>query len=203
MSVSLANDLVDLLFVCGGIHHDLMASAIKFIEIQGLSPIIICMATYSTSLVANAFLYKARQSGVQVSHMKLQKLVFFIHAWSLASTGASYVDERPEAWPYGPVFGSLYHELKSFGSRDIDSYLMQMNSETGERQALIPVFSDGAFWGLLDQVWNRYGSFSALQLSALTHESGGPWEQARQTHVGWLPDEVVRDYYRPQIQHVN
>ena len=194
---------VSLLFVYGGIYQKFMASAIEFVEIQGLRPIIHHMATYSTNLVANAFLYKARQSGVQVSHMKLQKLVFFMHAWSLASTGASYVNERPEAWPYGPVFDSLYHELKSFGSRDIDAYLTQMNSETGERQALIPVFSDSAFWGLLEQVWNRYGSFSALQLSALTHEAGGPWEQARQTHAGWLPDEVVRDYYRPQIPHAN
>lgn len=161
------------------------------------------MATYSPSLVANAFLYKALQSGVRVSHMKLQKLVFFIHAWSLASTSASYVSERPEAWTYGPVFDSLYHELKNFGSRDIDAYLMQMNSETGERQALVPVLADGAFWTLLDQVWDRYSSLSALQLSALTHEAGGPWEQSRQTGRGWLSDDIVRDHYRQQIQHVN
>lgn len=161
------------------------------------------MATYSPSLVANAFLYKARQSGVQVSHMKLQKLVFFIHAWSLASTGASYVSEQPEAWTYGPVFDTLYHELKNFGSRDIDAYLMQMNSETGERQALVPVFTDGAFWTLLGQVWDRYSSLSALQLSALTHEAGGPWERARQTGSGWLSDDMVRDHYRPQIQHAS
>jgi uncharacterized phage-associated protein len=180
-----------------------MASTIKSVEFQGLSPIISHMATYSTSLVANAFLYKARQSGARVSHMKLQKLVFFLHAWSLASTGGSYVNERPEAWDYGPVFDSLYHELKSFGSRDIEGYLTQMNSETGLRVAQIPVFSDSAFWGLLDQVWYRYSSFSALQLSALTHEAGSPWEQARQTRSGWLPDEIIRDYYRPQIPHGN
>ncbi|MEY2890682.1 MAG: hypothetical protein RJA98_590 [Pseudomonadota bacterium] len=161
------------------------------------------MARYSPSLVANAFLYKARRSGAQVSHMKLQKLVFFMHAWSLASSEASYVDEQPQAWTYGPVFDSLYHELKSFGSRDIDAYLMQMSAETGERQAMIPVLTDSAFWGLLDQVWDRYSGFSALQLSALTHEAGGPWEQARQSHAGWLQDDIVRDYYRPQLQNGN
>ena len=179
-----------------------MATAIEFIEIQGLRPIIHFMATYNTSLVANAFLYKARQSGAQVSHMKLQKLVFFMHAWSLASSGESYVNETPEAWTYGPVFDSLYHELKNFGSRDIDSYLTQMNSETGERQTLVPVFTDTAFWGLLDQVWDRYSPLSALQLSALTHEAGGPWEQARRSGRGWLSNDIVRDHYRPQIPHV-
>ena len=175
----------------------------KFVEIQGLSPIIRYMATYSPSLVANAFLYKAKQSGAQISHMKLQKLVFFMHAWSLASTGASYVSEPPEAWTYGPVFDSLYHELKSFGSRDIDTYLMQMNPTTGERQPMVPVLSDVTFWGLLEQVWDRYSPLSALQLSALTHESGSPWEQARNTKAGWIRDEAVRDYYRPQLKNGN
>lgn len=135
--------------------------------------------------------------------MKLQKLVFFVHAWSLASTGSSFVSERPEAWQYGPVFDSLYHELKGFGSRDIDAYLTQTNPDTGERQAMVPVFTDTAFWNLLVQVWDRYGQFSALQLSALTHESGGPWEQAHTTQSVWLQDDIVRDYYRPQIQHAN
>lgn len=159
------------------------------------------MSNYSPSLVANAFLYKAKQGGAQVSHMKLQKLVFFMHAWSLASVGQSFVSEGPQAWPYGPVFESLYHHLKNFGSSSVDSYLTQMNPVTGERQAQIPVFTDNEFWGLLEQVWQRYNSFSALQLSALTHEAGGPWEKARQSQVVSISDEAVREYYKPQIAH--
>jgi uncharacterized phage-associated protein len=158
------------------------------------------MSAYRPSLVANAFLYKARQSGVQITHMKLQKLVFFVHAWSLATTGASTVNERPEAWPYGPVFDSLYHELKTFGSRSIDAYLTQMNPQTGERQAQMPVVSDTAFWGLLEQVWERYSPLSAMQLSALTHEAGSPWEAARKAQTIWLSDEAIRTYYGAQLQ---
>ncbi len=159
------------------------------------------MDSYSPSLVANAFLYKAQQSHVHLSHMKLQKLVFFMHAWSLAAHGESVVSERPEAWTYGPVFDSLYHELKTYGSRNIDAFLTQMNRETGERQALIPVLRDTPFWALLDEVWERYSPLSALQLSALTHESGGPWEKARRSGNGWLADEIVRDHYKAQLQH--
>lgn len=133
--------------------------------------------------------------------MKLQKLVFFVYAWSVASRDESFLLERPEAWQYGPVFDTLYHELKGYGSREIDSYLTQMNPQTGERQTLIPAFTDVEFWSLLNQVWDRYSSFSALQLSALTHEAGGPWEKARQSGTGWLTDNSVRDYYKPQMQH--
>jgi uncharacterized phage-associated protein len=157
------------------------------------------MDRYSPSLVANAFLYKAKQAGVPLSHMKLQKLVFFVHAWSLALHQESMVTERPEAWPYGPVFDGLYHELKGYGSRNIDGYLMQMNPQTGERQSMVPQFQDATFWGLLDQVWQRYSSFSAMQLSALTHEAGGPWQHARQRGAGWLDDQQVASHYRAQL----
>lgn len=115
--------------------------------------------------------------------------------------GSSYVNERPEAWDYGPVFESLYHELKGFGRSDVDTYLEEMNPQTGQREPIMPARSNTEFWGLLEQVWDRYGHFSGLELSDLTHESGGPWEKARQNRNGWLEDETVRDYYREKLQH--
>lgn len=157
------------------------------------------MRHYSPSLIANAFLYKAKDSGVKMTHMKLQKLVFFVHAWSLAINDQSMVSEKPEAWQYGPVFDSLYHELKQHGSNFVDKFLVQMNSETGERQALVPAFNDKKFWALLDQVWDRYSKLTAMQLSALTHESGGPWETARQKSSGWLDDNEVATHYKHQL----
>lgn len=161
------------------------------------------MSTYSASLVANAFLYKARKTGASVTHMKLQKLVFFLHAWSLALKGGSFVGERPEAWPYGPVFDTLYHELKSFGAGEINAYLTQMNGNTGELSAQIPVLTDGEFWGLLDQVWDRYSHFSAPQLSSLTHEAGSPWDKTRQAKAVIIKDDLVRDYYRSKITNAH
>lgn len=155
--------------------------------------------TYSPSLVANAFLMKAGQSGVQITHMKLQKLVFFLHAWALALHGGTPLAERPEAWPYGPVFDSLYHELKGFGSGPINQYLLQMDPNTGERKPMIPQYEDNVFWVLLGQVWERYKDLSAMQLSTLTHEPGGPWDIARKENHGWLKDDIVRNYYGAQL----
>ena len=66
-------------------------------------------------IVANAVLYRAKLRGLAISHLKLQKLVFFTHAWRLAVHGVPAVDERPEAWEYGPVFNSLYYRLKGSG----------------------------------------------------------------------------------------
>lgn len=131
--------------------------------------------------------------------MKLQKLVFFVHAWSLALKGLSVVNEPPEAWQYGPVFSSLYHELKSYGSSDISTLLQEFNPATGQLAALVPNHSDANFWPLFDKVWERYGQFNALQLSALTHESGGPWEHAYSQKMANIPNELVASYYRQKM----
>lgn len=154
---------------------------------------------YSPRLIANAFLVKARESGVQFTHMKVQKLVFFMHAWSLALHGKSVVSERPQAWPYGPVFESLYHELKGYGSSAVDSFLKELNPATGELAAMAPSPKDEEFQRLLGQVWDRYSNFTALQLSALTHETGGPWELTRKSRAGEIADELIRDHYQKKL----
>ncbi|WP_082938191.1 type II toxin-antitoxin system antitoxin SocA domain-containing protein [Mitsuaria sp. 7] len=71
---------------------------------------------YSPALVANAVLYRAKQRGFHVSHLKLQKLVFFTHAWRLALHNRAAVEERPEAWEHGPIFSTLYHRLRAPGT---------------------------------------------------------------------------------------
>lgn len=115
--------------------------------------------------------------------------------------GSSVVADRPEAWTYGPVFDALYHELKGFGSRPVDSYLVQMNPASGQREPQIPRQTDGEFWTLLDQVWERYSPLTALQLSELSHEPGGPWELARNAVQLLLDDDAVRDFYRAKMTH--
>lgn len=157
------------------------------------------MDSYKPTLVANAFLYKAKQEGAPLTHMKLQKLVFFMHAWSLALDNHSVVSEQPEAWQYGPVFETLYHSLKGNGSAQITEYLTMLNPATGQLQALVPTLDNKRFWALLQQVWNRYGGFSAIQLSALTHEAGSPWDLARQANRPLLDDGAVAAYYRSKL----
>jgi len=159
--------------------------------------------TYEPDVIANAVIYLARQTGVpaprSLTHMKLQKLVFFVHAWGLALHDQSPLSERPQAWEYGPVFDSLYHVLKSYGSRPVDEYLTKMNPATGQRQAMIPTRNDRTFWNLLEQVCTQYGNLSALQLSDLSHEPDGPWEKARAMHNGWLDDAEVAAFYREKL----
>lgn len=74
-----------------------------------------------TAAVANYFLDKAREDGVDLSPMKLQKLIYFAHGWHLAIYGEPLIDESVEAWAWGPVISSIYHDFKKYGRDPITS----------------------------------------------------------------------------------
>ncbi len=153
---------------------------------------------YSPAIVANALLQRGRERGVFIDHMKLQKLVFLVHAWSLAGQGVPAVNREPEAWDYGPVFGELYSSLRNQGRAPVSSLIPSYNPESGRTEPLVPNPGDQAMWQVVDYVLNRYGGLSALQLSALSHESGGPWDIARRESLGSIPDALIQEYYREQ-----
>ena len=76
--------------------------------------------SYKPRLIANAFLLKAREARLSLSHLHLQKLVYFAHAWHLAIHKEPLIDETIKVWPNGPTIDSLYHELKAHGSKKIE-----------------------------------------------------------------------------------
>jgi len=155
--------------------------------------------SYSPAIVANAVLTRANQRGIFISHLKLQKLVFFTHAWCLAILGEPAVNERPEAWEFGPVFNTLYYRLKERGHERIREYIESVDATTNAFATLVPSPADDRFWRILDQVMDRYGTFTAAQLSTLSHEPGGPWEQARCAKLAVIPDESVLSFYRSKL----
>lgn len=158
---------------------------------------------YDPAIVANAVLWITKERGLSVDHMKLQKLVFFVHAWSLALHGESVVDERPEAWTYGPVFDSLYQRLKGYGRAPIDAYVPTFNPVNGTHVAMVPDRQDSKTWDMVKQVVDRYGSFNALQLSALSHEPGGPWEVTRSQKASQIPNDLITSFYRQKLPPPN
>lgn len=153
---------------------------------------------FSAKAVANYILDLAENDGEALSPMKLQKLVYFAHGWHLAITGKPLINEQVEAWQWGPVIKSLYHEFKEYGNQPIV-----------ERAGGISFERDGGFhltWTvpsmdeesvnaedtetakeIIRRVWDVYKGLTAVQLSKMTHESGTPWDKTNKRHGGNLP----------------
>lgn len=157
--------------------------------------------TYTAKSIANVFISLGQRDGTPVSNMKLQKLLYFAHALYLSATGRPLIGESPEAWQYGPVYSSVYHEFKNCGSAPITTLAMSMLPDRFEWAVAPPV--DQTTLSFLESVWKTYGPLNAVALSALSHVPDGPWARVRRESYGSIsadiPDSYIREYYAPQF----
>ncbi|WP_323781580.1 Panacea domain-containing protein [Leisingera sp.] len=154
---------------------------------------------YSAASIANAFLNHAFAEGKSISPMKAQKLVYIAHGYALVECREPILDEVFEAWKFGPVLNTLYHECKYFGKDGIPRLLDDFDHDTGTvKKAPIP--TDPKVAELIDFVWQTYGEERAADLSDWTHEKGGPWDQVTDGGRKILrhqevPNDLIRDYF--------
>jgi len=162
------------------------------------------MKSYSAKAVANAFLDLAEKSGEQIQPMKLQKLVYMAHGWSLGIFDAPLVDEPVQAWKFGPVIASTYHSFKQFGSGAITKKAVNytVNKDTLTIKEEIPEIdpNDERTRQLISIVWERYKKFTGPQLSDMTHLSGTPWHECfNGAHGVEIPNSAIKKHYKQLI----
>lgn len=76
----------------------------------------------SVQAFANTVLKKSFEELIQVSPMKLQKLLYFIYADYLKKTKEPLLSEKFQVWQYGPVLSSAYYEFKSWPFRNKSAF---------------------------------------------------------------------------------
>ncbi|MGL5839342.1 MAG: Panacea domain-containing protein [Sphingorhabdus sp.] len=149
--------------------------------------------------IANFVLDQASKVSVPVSNMALNKIVYFVHCDYLIEKGEALVGAKIEAWQHGPVFREIYHEFKRWDDRPIQSRASKVDPTSGDVvQASVKFGAEEEKYivGLVD----RYLRFSAAQLRAISHLSGGPW------HVVWghdgqanpgmrITNEIIKEHY--------
>ena len=54
-----------------------------------------------------------------VSNLKLQQMLYFLEINFIINSGASLIDEKFEAWQYGPVLKSVYDKYSFFAASSI------------------------------------------------------------------------------------
>lgn len=163
---------------------------------------------FSAIAVANEFLAVAKKHGELLTPMKLQKLVFYAHGWSLALAQEPLVSNRIEAWAWGPVIPDLYRQFRMYGNEPIlrpacytalrgsgfavvTPSLDDYPNDAGKREAR----------RIIERVWEIYGKFSAAKLSNATHAKGTPWEQVYkegQQSIEIL-NPIIADYFKGQV----
>jgi uncharacterized phage-associated protein len=150
---------------------------------------------FSAKAVANEFLELAKAENRQLTPMGVIKLTYLAHGWYLALAGEPLLDENVEAWRFGPVIPSLYHEFKEFGNGPITR--PASISPIWNRPAALTGEGSAYAKRVIKRVWDVYKHLTAVQLSNLTHEPNSPWTQTpnKEIHGTDIPNTVIREYF--------
>lgn len=139
-----------------------------------------------------------------MSHKKIQKLAYYVQAWSITLDDKDIVPSVEfEAWIHGPVNLEIWHRCKDFGWRDI------MISEDDQEESFkqVELLFTERQKELLDLVWETYGDYSADELESMTHEED-PWKNAREGLSRFdrtrskISNESMKTYYKDKFNYV-
>ena len=124
--------------------------------------------TYSVAAVANRVLSVAHDKGIEVTNLKLQKLVYFVQGFALAMLEHPLINDEIQAWTYGPVIPELYHKVKGYDADPI----------TGTLEAGDSIEDDPDADKVIKAVVEKLGHLSVTQLVNLSHRDNSPWAAA-------------------------
>ena len=107
-----------------------------------------------------------------ISHLKLQKLLYYAQGVFLAINNKKLFNNNIEAWEHGPVVPEIYAEYKINGRNNIP-----IKELTKEQQKTIETIElDTETSNILNTVYNNFAIYTAWQLREMTHVPNGPWD---------------------------
>lgn len=146
-------------------------------------------AKYKAIDIAQWFINKTiedtnENGGEYITHLKLQKLLYYAQGCYGAMKNQPLFAEKIYNWTHGPVVQVLYDKFKHYGDKGITDYkLVEIDVETD---------------GILREVYNVFGQYSAWGLRNMTHNED-PWKNTKSGEeitfnsiVNYFKREIVR-----------
>jgi len=148
--------------------------------------------------VANYFLYLANINNQDLTNKKLQKLVYYAQAWSLALNNKKLFDDKIEAWAHGPTVRKLFFKFsKRFGFEPIKAKV---------NQNIEKKFSDDDK-EILHEVWRVYGNCSEEYLERLVrnelpYKKAREWLELSEPSNREISTVLMKVYYAEKLEKV-
>lgn len=127
-----------------------------------------------------------------ITHLKLQKLIYYAHGIYLSITGRPLIDEEILAWQHGPVIDEVYQVFKSFNKDPLDIEINEIIAETMEN-----ITKDHEMIEALNLTYENFAGYTAWQLRQMTHEKGTPWYNTPINDV--IENDLIKEYFCKQV----
>lgn len=161
------------------------------------------MKPYDVNLVADYMILRLNSDeSVNLINLKLQKLLYYLQAWSLGINHKSFLNCSFEAWVHGPVSRVLYDRFKT--TRSLYSFITVSDVVEKHPEEKIEAV-DIEF---INYILDNYAGYSGAELESMTHNEK-PWIEAR---IGYAPmqscnkiisEKTMQNYYGERWQKIN
>lgn len=132
-----------------------------------------------------------------LTHLKLQKLLYFAQGIYLAINDEPLFKEKIVAWQHGPVVKEVY----DYFSRFKRSSIKLTPEEIGD--SFEKIENDENVCAELEATYKRYSGYTAWYLRQETHKEGTPWRYIVKNDGSGLseeiPNDLIRDYFKREV----
>lgn len=144
------------------------------------------MAITTADTVAQYIIRIAHDNGDSgITNLKLQKLLYYAHAWHLVNFKKSLFIDNIEAWEFGPVIPSVYRKYKQYAHKPIpqpqstiDKWPFSVEQEK-----------------FLKEFYLVFGGLTATALVSMTHLEK-PWREAfSKGKFSVISNDTMKDFY--------
>lgn len=139
------------------------------------------MAPYKALDVAGYVVSYCNSTGKKISHLQLQKILYFLEANYLVN-GKQLFEDDISKWRLGPVVESVYHEYKTFGSQNIGYVPKRLGIDSDGKISIIsynPDAIDPKDKEIINEIVDKYIKYDPFQLVKATHRHA-PWKRDEQ-----------------------
>lgn len=131
--------------------------------------------TYDARAVANCIIELSLEYDRAVTHLSLQKILYFIHGKHLIERGKPLVGGHFEAWQYGPVHPLIFSTFRNTRGARLTQQAVKLDPLTGRYSDLAPIENKD------DRLFIRVNAARFLdvppgRLVDLSHADGSPWD---------------------------
>lgn len=152
-------------------------------------------APYPALAVCREIMKMKEEKGIEkITPLKLIKLVYLCHGFHLALTNKPLINEKVEAWKYGPVISSIYDAVSHYKKADIREDFRHIEGK----------LDDDAL-AVIDAVLTGFGEKNGIELSFITHLEDSPWDITVNKMFGnnIISDSLTRKYYKKMLERVD
>lgn len=147
--------------------------------------------------VLSAAKYIGELSDWAKTNLELQKIIYIAHMIHLGQKDGPLINEKFEAWVFGPVVSDLYHRAKIYGADPVKNIFI--NDISIEKD------NDLSESEILSMTYDMTKNFSSSRLIAITHWKEGAWAKNYQpgNPNAIIPDEDILDEYNKRVARAN